>query len=104
MLPQQQQQRNFSHCVYLRGYFLYEVSASAFEMSEQRLCGQWITVILPGSDWTAPVRVFLQRVSVFVLLYHEGIRRALGLVSAPIFCLRHSMFYCYLRFSAAFSW
>lgn len=104
MLPQQQQQRNFSHCVYLRGYFLYEVSASAFEMSEQRLCGQWITVILPGSDWTAPVRVFLQRVSVFVLLYHES---TLG-EHWDSFLLPYSVCAtaCSIlqRFSAAFSW
>lgn len=59
---QLQLQRNFSCSVYLLGYFLYEVSASAYEMSEQRVCGgggggglQRITVTLRGRDWAARV-------------------------------------------------
>lgn len=36
---QLQLQRNSSSAVYLLGYFLYEVSASAYEISDQRVCG-----------------------------------------------------------------
>lgn len=61
-MQQLQLLRNFSGSVYLLGHLLY-MSASAYEMSEQRVCGggdcegggggvQRITVTQRGREWT----------------------------------------------------